>query len=238
LLQSKPEIMRRSNYTFKGVITLLLINIMLIALPAQDHARWLRYASISPDGTSILFNYKGDIYTVSSSGGIAKPLTLSASHEYAGVWSNDSKHIAFASDRYGNFDVFIMNVNGGEAKRLTYHSTNETPACFGMDDSLIYFSAVRQDKASCIQYPTGLMSEFYSVPVTGGRVNQVLNTPAIDAKISRNGNLLIYHDVKGYEDNWRKHHTSAVTRDIWTYNFTDNKYMQMTDFEGEDRNLC
>jgi Tol biopolymer transport system component len=28
------------------------------------------------------------------------------------VWSKDGKQIAFASDRYGNFDVFTLPVTG------------------------------------------------------------------------------------------------------------------------------
>ena len=43
------------------------------------------------------------------------------------MWSHDGKSVAFASDRYGNFDVFVMPSDGGEAKRLTYHSAREIP---------------------------------------------------------------------------------------------------------------
>ena len=57
---------------------------------------WMRYNSISPDGTRIAFAYKGDIYVVSSDGGTAKRLTSSASHETNPIWSNDSETIAFA----------------------------------------------------------------------------------------------------------------------------------------------
>ena len=45
----------------------------------------------------------------------------------------------------------------------------------------------------------------------------VLTTPALDATVSSTGDKIIFHDYKGYESDWRKHHTSAVTRDIWVY---------------------
>jgi len=80
---------------------------------------WLRYPSISPDGHTVLFCFKGDIYKVSSDGGVATPITISESVEFSPVWSHDGKYIAFASNRYGNFDVFVMPAAGGEAKRLT-----------------------------------------------------------------------------------------------------------------------
>ena len=76
---------------------------------------------------TILFCYKGDIYSVPAAGGTATPKTLGESYEFAPVWSHDGKSIAFASDRYGNFDVFVMPAAGGEATRLTFHSTDEIP---------------------------------------------------------------------------------------------------------------
>ena len=182
---------------------------------------WLRYPAISPDGETILFNYKGDIYSVPSSGGDAKPLTISDTYEFLPVWSNDGQHIAFSSDRYGNFDVFVMPATGGEAKRLSYHSGGEFPRTFTTDDKEVLFSAVRQDVVTNVQFPTGLMSELYSVPVIGGKVNQVISMPAIDATLNSTGDKIIYHDIKGYESDWRKHHTSAVTRDIWIYDMKE-----------------
>src|ERR1044071_4334959 len=92
-----------------AVIALISFSIFAFKLiPAADAPLWMRYPSISPDGKTILFSYKGDIYKVNSSGGTASPLTVSDAYEFAPCWSPDGKWIAFASDRYGNYDVFIM----------------------------------------------------------------------------------------------------------------------------------
>jgi Tol biopolymer transport system component len=216
---------------------LLVSGIAFFALVlAQENPLWLRYPAISPDGATILFTYKGDIYSVPSSGGDARPLTISESYEFLPVWSHDGEQLAFASDRYGNFDVFVMPSPGGEARRLSFHSGGEYPRTFTIDNKEILFSAVRQDVVSNIQFPTGLMSELYSVPVEGGKVDQVISVPALDATLNSTGDKLIYHDIKGYESDWRKHHTSAVTRDIWVYDITNKSYTQLSNFEGEDRN--
>lgn len=215
----------------------VLVTVLLSATAiGQDTPLWLRYPAISPDGQTILFSYKGDIYSVSSSGGNAIPLTLSETYEYAPVWSHDGKSIAFASDRYGNFDVFVMPATGGDAKRLTFHSSREIPSSFTADDKAILFTAARQDVVTNTQFPIGLMSELYSVAVTGGKVTQVLPTPALDATVSSSGDKIIYHDIKGYESDWRKHHTSSVTRDIWVYDLKTKKYTLLSTFKGEDRN--
>ena len=158
----------------KNLIT-LLVGIMLTAAGlCQNNPLWMRYPAISPDGQTILFTYKGDIYTVSTTGGDARPLTISETYEFEPVWSHDGQQIAFASDRYGNFDVFVMPASGGEARRLTYHSTGEIPSSFTVDDQSVIFSAVRQDVVTNIQYPTSLMSELYSVPASGGKVSLTL----------------------------------------------------------------
>jgi tricorn protease len=215
----------------------LLSTIMMIAgaAYAQDHPLWMRYPAMSPDGSTILFSYKGDIYTVSSKGGTAVPLTISESYEFAPVWSHDGKWIAFASDRYGNFDVFVMPATGGEARRLTYHSGREIPSSFSADDKQVLFSASRQDLVTDGEFPIGTLTELYSVPVTGGRVSQVMPVPALEATVNAAGDKIIYEDQKGYEDQWRKHHTSSVARDLWIFDTKTRKYTQLTSFKGEDR---
>ena len=220
----------------KRVLAFTIILSLFLSTIAQESPLWMRYPSISPDGQKILFSFKGDIYIVPVSGGTATPLTLSESYEFAPVWSHDGKSIAFASDRYGNFDVFVMPSSGGEAKRLTFHSGREIPSSFTADDKAVIFSAFRQDLTTNVQFPTPMMGELYSVPVTGGHVTQILPTPALDATLNSKGDKLIYHDIKGYESDWRKHHTSAVTRDIWMYDFSSKKYTQLSTFPGEDRN--
>ena len=122
----------------KNFITLFLGIVIAVAGICQDNPLWLRYPAISPDGQSILFNYKGDIYTVPSTGGDARPLTISETYEFSPVWSHDGKQIAFASDRYGNYDIFVMPAVGGEAKRLTFHSNGEIPSTFTRDDGARY----------------------------------------------------------------------------------------------------
>ncbi|MCX6156041.1 MAG: S41 family peptidase [Candidatus Kapabacteria bacterium] len=203
---------------------------------AQESPLWMRYSAISPDGKTILFTYKGDIYSVQSIGGTAVALTVGESYDFSPVWSHDGKSFAFASDRYGNFDVFIMSSGGGEAKRLTYHSGKEIPLCFAADDRSVLFSAVRQDDVNNAQFPIGLFGELYSVPAEGGRVTQLLTTPALNLSVSSDGAKMLFEDIKGYENEWRKHHTSAVTRDIWLYDNISKKYSQLSSFKGEDRN--
>lgn len=215
---------------------IILIAICFSFKPEKNEALWMRYPSISPDGKTIVFCYKGDIYKVDANGGTALPLTISDAYDCYPIWSPDGKSIAFASDRNGGFDIYVLSADGGEAKRLTYFSTDDIPNFFTEDGKNIVFTSMRTDDVNYIQFPSGRLPELYSVPVNGGREKQYLTITADDAKISKNGDKMIFHDRKGYENDWRKHHTSSVTRDIWMYAKKENKFTKLTDFNGEDRN--
>ena len=219
----------------KQLSTLILLSFTCL-LFAQDEPLWLRYPAISPDGAQVAFTYQGDIYVASTDGGNARPLTLHNAHDFMPVWSNDGKKIAFASDRYSNYDVYVMPSSGGKAERLTYHSAGDYPSDFSPDDTQVLFSSSRLDIASNQQFPSGVLPELYSVGVTGGRVNQVLSTPAQDARYNKDGSRIVFHDRKGYENAFRKHHVSSVTRDVWLYEVASNNYKQLSTFSGEDRN--
>ena len=197
---------------------------------------WMRDVNISPDGKKIVFSYKGDIYKVNANGGNAVQLTTQDSYESSPVWSPDSKSIAFASDRHGNADIFIMPADGGPATRLTYNSAAETPWSFSADGKYVVYSASIQDPATSALFPSSSMSELYKVPVSGGRSIQMLATPAEMVNFDNDGTKMLYQDQKGFEDEWRKHHTSSITRDIWIYDTVTGKHTNLTDRAGEDRN--
>ena len=218
-----------------ALLIIFLVSIITLPLWGQG-GLWLRYPSISPDGKTIVFTYKGDLWKVAAAGGAATPLTLHEAHDFMPVWSKDGKTIAFASDRFGNFDVYTIAADGGEAKRLTFHSANEFPYEFNVDNQNVVFGSSRQDVATNRQFPTGYMPELYSVSIKGGRVKQVFSTPAEDVKYSRDGSKMVYHDKKGQENPWRKHHTSSVARDIWLFDTKTQKHTKLTTFAGEDRN--
>ena len=217
----------------------LLTCLALSFVAASSYAAtplWLRDVQISPDGTEIAFCYKGDIYKVPANGGTAPQLTTQASYECSPIWSPDSKQIAFASDRNGNFDLFVMSADGGAARRLTTHSASEIPSTFTTDGNYILFSASIQDPANSALFPTSAMTELYKVPVTGGRTEQVLGTPAEMVCFDKSGKTFLYQDRKGFEDEWRKHHTSSITRDVWLYDSENGKHTNLTAHAGEDRN--
>ncbi len=197
---------------------------------------WLRDVMVSPDGQQVLFCYKGDIYKVSTKGGTAMQLTTHDSYECSPVWSADGKQIAFASDRHGNLDIFTMSADGGSATRLTYNSVAEVPQAFSPDGKWVLFGAAIEAPAASVMFPDNTLPELYKVPAKGGRTLQVLGTPAEMLSFAADGKSFYYQDRKGYEDEWRKHHTSSITRDVWFYDAKSGQHTNITTHAGEDRN--
>ena len=76
-----------------------------------------RSLAISPDGTRLAFSYRGDIWIAPIHGGQARPVTNHVEMDDNPVWSPDGKWIAFASNRTGNNDIFVVPADGGETKR-------------------------------------------------------------------------------------------------------------------------
>lgn len=197
---------------------------------ASDAPLWLRHPSISPDGTTLVFSYGGDLYTVPKDGGKARQLTTDAAYDAYPVWSPDGKSIAFASARHGSMDVFVIPASGGTATRLTTNSAQEYPRTWA-DNNTVIFSAALQpgQQASQGQF----MPQTYIVRTDGSRPQLFysLTMPALN--VAPDGRT-VYQDKKGFENEFRKHERSSGTSDIWLID--GGKFTKLTDFNGHDLN--
>ncbi|HEX8333878.1 MAG TPA: PDZ domain-containing protein [Segetibacter sp.] len=75
--------------------------------------QYIRSATISPTGTRIVINYRGDILTLPAQKGDVFNLTNTTGvHENQPAWSPNGKSIAYFSDASGEYELHIKNQDG------------------------------------------------------------------------------------------------------------------------------
>ena len=157
-------------------------------------------------------------------------MTTNTAYEYAPVWSPDSKHLAFASTREGSMDVFVTTIDGGAPKRVTTNSGSEIPVAF-LDAQHLIYKASGMRSTDDLVFPSSTFPMLYQISIDGGRPEVYSEWPMDNPSIGNKG--VLFEDIKGYEDYWRKHQKSSIARDIWL--FDGDAYQKITDFSGDDR---
>lgn len=203
---------------------------------------WIRHNSISPDGKTLAFSYKGDIWTVPSTGGEATQITSNQAYDSEPLWTRDSQNIIFTSRREGSKDIYLTSISGGVPKRLTALPGNETPLAV-LEDGSILFSWYNGSVESESYGDFPGTAQLYRTDISGSAPSLVTSLPIMAMSVNSDGSV-IYEDYKGYEDPLRKHHTSSVTRDIWSYTpaagekgiSSQGSFTKLSDYRGEDRN--
>jgi len=83
---------------------------------------------ISPDGSTIVFDLMGDIYTMPASGGKATTLTQGMAFDTRPRYSPDGKSILYTSDRDGAENIWVMDLSTKESTQVTKGNNNNYPS--------------------------------------------------------------------------------------------------------------
>ena len=226
--------------------TLLLIALTATtALGAQETPTWIRRNAISPDGRTLAFSYKGDIWTVPVNGGEARQLTSNRAYESDPLWSRDGRTLVFTSWREDSRDLYAIPAEGGVLTRLTDLPGSETPLAVAADGT-VWFSWYNGEhkSGSYADFPGD--QQVWATDLKGAAPKIVTQLTFSAVSFGPAGKVL-YEDYKGYEDPLRKHHTSSVTRDIWLYEgpaakdgsvsvVPEGRFTKLSTYAGEDRN--
>jgi len=104
-------------------------------LTDNDTTDW--WPAWSPDGSQIAWtSYRDgnwDIYVMPAPGqaqvnvdsGNVRRLTDNPAKDWGPVWSPDGTRIAFASERDGNWEIYIINADGSQPQRLTNNEAQD-----------------------------------------------------------------------------------------------------------------
>ncbi len=171
------------------------------------HIPYLRQPALSPDGGEIAFCYAGDLWIVPATGGGARRITAHANYDSFPIFSPDGAQLAFASQRTGGGNIYVIPLkSSGAPRRLTYHNASAPPACWSPDGKWIYFTSGYD----------GLCGASYKVHVDGGTPVRI----AGDA-LETHYHLAISPDGKRFAFNnnghpwWRHGPNPSGHSDIW-----------------------
>ena len=178
------------------------------AVALADPAFFPRRPAISPDGQTVVFSCQGDLWRVAAGGGRAERLTAHPAYESYPVFSPDGSRLAFASDREGSQDVYVMPAVGGRPLRLTFAPGADVPRDFSNDGQEIYFASVRP-----FRYPVS--TQIQAISVTGGTPHRLLDLFANEVAVHPDGERLLL--TVGYHRFGRVGYRGSLQSDIWLH---------------------
>lgn len=83
-----------------------------------DEGTWMT-VDVSPDGTTLVFDLLGDIYTMPVEGGRATRILGGIAWEMQPRFSPDGRWIAFTSDRSGGDNIWIARTDGSDPRQVS-----------------------------------------------------------------------------------------------------------------------
>src|SRR6266542_3647532 len=166
----------------------LLFCLTISAVAGAQGTRLLRHPTVSRD--SVAFEYAGDLWVVSRSGGQARRATSTQGVELDPYFSPDGSQIAYTSTVAGNTDVYVVPTAGGDPKRLTYHPGLDRVRGWTPDGRRVIFASVR-DSA-----PQQAYFRLWSVSVDGGYPEPLPMPRAFSASYSPDGRRIAYQEIK------------------------------------------
>ncbi|MDR6461080.1 Tol biopolymer transport system component/C-terminal processing protease CtpA/Prc [Chryseobacterium vietnamense] len=211
----------------KSIISLLTA-FSIIGISAQEKSYFLSSPSLSPDGKTAYFAYDGDIWKADSNGGNASRITALDGEEITPRLSPDGKWLAFSSNQYGNYDVYVMPAGGGTIKQLTFHTGRDEMESWAWDSKTIYFTSNRNNNFGSFtttiegKTPQKLFNNYFN------NTNGLVETPA--------GEYLFTSSSESAHQVQRKRYKGENNPDILGYNPKNNSFKQYTNYEGKDFN--
>ncbi|MDR6489547.1 Tol biopolymer transport system component/C-terminal processing protease CtpA/Prc [Chryseobacterium vietnamense] len=211
----------------KSIISLLTA-FSIIGISAQEKSYFLSSPSLSPDGKTAYFAYDGDIWKADSNGGNASRITALDGEEINPRLSPDGKWLAFSSNQYGNYDVYVMPAGGGTIRQLTFHTGRDEMESWAWDSKTIYFTSNRNNNFGSFtttiegKTPQKLFNNYFN------NTNGLVETPA--------GEYLFTSSSESAHQVQRKRYKGENNPDILGYNPKNNSFKQYTNYEGKDFN--
>jgi len=191
-----------------------------------------RFASapaLSPDGTTVVFSWRRDLWAAPVAGGRAERLTSHPAMDSHPMFSADGETLYFSSYRDGARQLYAMPSNGGAAERLSHHSEGLIPEAL-MPDGRHALIRARRDHGGA--NPDRLFLLPLSPSPRGERL--FLDFPARAAAPNADGLRVLF--CRYGENVLRKGYRGSRASQVWMYHAESGEFSQLTSGEsGSDR---
>lgn len=216
---------RRSRLGWSGSVATLLACSAVVAGVEVDLPR---APSISPDGTQVVFSWRGDLWRAPVAGGDAIRLTSHPAVEGASAWSPDGSLIAFESERDGFRNIHLMSPDGSGLRQLTFSDLSLSLTDFGLDpegNPAVFVSASLEGDLYRSPRP-------YRIPIDGGAPIRVHDAFGDEASPSPDGSMVAF--TRGGSSWMRRHYRGSDQREVWTFAPATGEFRRLTDWTGND----
>lgn len=197
----------------------LLLCLSISGTATAQGTRLLRHPTVSHD--SVAFEYAGDLWIVSRTGGQARRLTSTPGVEIDPYFSPDGTQLAFTATVAGNTDVYVVPTTGGDPKRLTYHPGIDRVRGWTPDGRRVIFASIRTSA------PQQAYFRLWTIGLEGGLPEPLPMPRAFSAGYSADGRKLAYEEIttalvpEWYEASEWRHYRGGRTHPILIMNLAD-----------------
>lgn len=202
-----------------------LVLVLLLGAAASQAAdvKLAATAALSPDGRTLVFEWREDLWAVASSGGVARALTRHPAVDRFPVFSPDGSQIAFMSGRDESYQVYVMPAAGGTPKQVTFHSEGSTPQDWYPDGRRLLVRGSREN-GDLLPY------RFVTVDASQRVAEQIAFDDAGDwGRLSPDGSKLLY--VRLGEDSYRRGYRGSRAGQIWSFDFQTREFATVARME-------
>lgn len=186
--------------------------------------------ALSPDGKTLAFAWRGDIWSVPVAGGEARQLTQHVATDSSPAFSPDGKQLAFISNRDRSRQAYVMPAKGGEPRQLTWHTEGYEIEEWMPDGKALLVSLARD-----LSWLRESRSQRLAVlDVNARRAEQILlDDYAAEASVSPDGRRVLF--VREGESWWRQGYRGARAGQIWLLDRDDGSCTQIKTGDAECR---
>ena len=186
-----------------------------------------RHPALSPNGATVVFTWRGDLWSAPATGGNATRLTSNPATEMRSGFTPDGTRIVFESERDGLKNLWSMATDGSDLRQIT-----DLDAMFSLSSVGTLNGKPVAFIESTLEGDLYRSSRPFVVSVDGGTPERMHDAFGSAANASADGAKVLFE--RGSSSWARRGYTGPDNRNVWIYDTAGKTFAQLTKWEGND----